>query len=230
MAIFWSRGGVVIAVAAAILAPLTAGIGPAAAAEPAAWKPDRGTTCDLGAWAGNEPKAGIDVRAAPSLQSAVLGQLPTADPPGGPEYDYSVLFRIIEANGDWLKITGASDDYNADETRQARPVYAGEGWIPADAARIGIQSGRGYQRPDAASARLVDLGSDWLTEMGRIRRIAACSGEWVLLDFTIDRRREAGGGLTEMRADQQTTGQAWFRGVCSSQETTCDMRSVDEGK
>ncbi|WP_302476951.1 hypothetical protein [Achromobacter aegrifaciens] len=26
----------------------------------------------------------------------------------------------------------------------------------------------------------------------------------------------------------RTRGRAWFRGICSSSETTCDMRSVDK--
>lgn len=79
-----------------------------------------------------------------------------------------------------------------------RPVYRGEGWIEAGDAQVGIQSARRYARPDAGSERLLDY------EMRN-------SAKWEPL-APKDRAR----------------GRAWFRGLCASAETTCDMRSVDQ--
>ncbi|CEJ16120.1 hypothetical protein BN1110_06471 [bacterium YEK0313] len=200
---------------------------PGPAATPAAWEPGRPTTCRFGAWTRNETAEPVAVHAEPSATSAVVGRLPTTGADGSTAYDYSVAFEITAATGDWLQISGATDANNANDDRAARPVYSGSGWIRADAARFGIQSARGYQRPDTASPRLVDLGTDWATELGTLTRILACADEWVLVDLTLHSRRGPGARLTTLPAAERQHRRAWFRGVCASEETTCDMRSVD---
>mgnify|MGYP000980185764 CR=1 FL=1 len=121
------------------------------------------------------------------------GAAPTKPAAGEPEYSYSVTFDVKQAQDGWLRIANASDAYNEEEypERAPRKLYKGEGWIRADDARVGIQSARGYAKPDAASQRLVDLGSDWLTEMGKIQGIRACHESWVLLDYLVDRIKAA---------------------------------------
>ena len=197
------------------------------AAAPAAWEPGRTTACRVGAWTRNETAEPITVHAEPSAASAIVGRLPTTGADGSTAYDYSVTFEITAATGEWLQISGATDANNANDDRAARPVYSGTGWIRADAARFVIQSARGYQRPDATSPRLVDLGTDWATELGTLTRILACADEWVLVDLTLHSRRGPGARLTELPAAERQHRRAWFRGVCPSEETTCDMRSVD---
>lgn len=200
----------------------------AMAASPQAEAPAGSTTCAFGAWA-NYEKPSITVREAPSANAKALGQIPTKPAAGEPEYSYSVTFDVKQAQDGWLKIANASDAYNEDEfpDQAPRKVYKGEGWIRADDARVGIQSARGYLKPDAASQRLVDLGSDWLTEMGRIQGIRACRGDWVLLDYLVDRKRSPQDEIVERAKGEQLAGRAWFRGLCDVQETTCDMKSVD---
>ncbi|WP_238890970.1 hypothetical protein [Achromobacter insuavis] len=198
------------------------------AANPQAEAPAGATSCAFGAWA-NYEKPSITVRDAPSANAKALGQIPTKPVAGEPEYSYSVTFDVKQAQDGWLKIANASDAYNEEEfpDRAPRKVYKGEGWIRADEARIGIQSARGYLKPDAASQRLVDLGSDWLTEMGRIQGIRACHEAWVLLDYLVDRKRSPTDEIVERAKGEQLAGRAWFRGLCDVQETTCDMKSVD---
>jgi hypothetical protein len=70
-----------------------------------------------------------------------------------------------------------------------RPLPAGEGWIPDDAAQIGIQAALGYANPDAASPLLLDIGDDWVTDMGWTGAIRGCSGDWLLVDYQIERAR-----------------------------------------
>ncbi|MEW8204820.1 MAG: hypothetical protein AB2746_01705, partial [Candidatus Thiodiazotropha taylori] len=61
--------------------------------------------------------------------------------------------------------------------------------------------------------------------MGRIRQVPARYNEWVLLDYSLAKQRNpqtlALKRLTETER-QTTRGRAWFRGVCASQETTCE--------
>jgi len=163
---------------------------PVIAASAQAEAPAGATTCAFSAWA-NYDKPSITVRDAPSASAKALGQIPAKPAAGEPEYSYSVTFDVKEARDGWLRIANASDAYNEEEypERAPRKLYKGEGWIRADDARVGIQSARGYAKPDAASQRLVDLGSDWLTEMGKIQGIRACHESWVLLDYLVDRKR-----------------------------------------
>lgn len=204
-------------------------LSPALQAEPvvkgSAWTPPGPTACRVSGWTTND-KPAILVRASPSASAKQVGALPTTrgDSPD-PEVDlYSVTFDVTEARDGWLKIRNASDAMSGSDRSPPRPVYQGEGWIAAGDAQVGIQSARGYARPDAGSERLLDLGSDWLTERATLRGIVACDSEWLLLDYEM--RHSA---TWELLAEKdRTRGRAWFRGVCASSETTCDMRSVDQ--
>ncbi|WP_447919226.1 hypothetical protein [Achromobacter aegrifaciens] len=196
-----------------------------AASNVAAWTPAGPTACSFSGWTTNE-KPAIQVRAAPSAKADVMGSLPTTRGDGpDPNIDYySVSFDVTEARDGWLKIRNASDDKTGDEQSKPRPVYRGEGWIEAADAQVGIQSARGYASPDAGSERLLDLRDDWLTERATLRGIAACEGEWLLLDYEMRNSDK----FEPLEPKDRTRGRAWFRGVCSSSETTCDMRSVDK--
>ena len=197
-----------------------------AASKVATWVPPGPTACNFSGWTTNK-KPVIQVRAAPSPQAETVGSLPTTrgDDPDPDHIDYySVTFDVSEARDGWLKIRNASDDMTGNEASRPRPVYRGEGWIEAADAQVGIQSARGYARPDAGSDRLLDLGSDWLTERATLRGIMACEGEWLLLDYEM--RQSENWEL--LAPKDRTQGRAWFRGICTSQETTCDMRSVDK--
>jgi hypothetical protein len=196
-----------------------------AAPKVAAWVPPGPTACSFSGWTANE-KPAIPVRASPSAQAEAVGSLPTTRGDGpDPDIDYySVTFDVTEARDGWLKIKNASDAMTGNEESRPRPVYQGEGWIEATDAKVGIQSARGYARPDAGSERLVDLGSDWLTERAALRGIVACQGEWLLLDYEMRQSEK----WELLAPNDRTQGRAWFRGICTSEETTCDMRSVDK--
>lgn len=204
-------------------------LSPALHAQPAekgsAWTPPGPTACRFSGWTTND-KPAIPVRASATASGKQVGALPTTrgDSPD-PEVDlYSVTFDVTEARDGWLKIKNASDAMSGSDRSPPRPVYQGEGWIAAGDAQVGIQSARGYARPDAGSERLLDLGDDWLTERATLRGIVACDGEWLLLDYEM--RNSA--TWERLAEKDRTRGRAWFRGVCASSETTCDMRSVDQ--
>lgn len=209
-----------------LLALATLALSPAliahAASNVAAWTPAGPTACSFSGWAADK-KSVIQVYAAPSPQAEVLGRLP-ATPGDDPGIDYyPVTFDVTEARDGWLKIKGASDAMTGNDESRPRPVYQGEGWIEAADAQVGIQSARGYARPDAGSERLLDLGSNWLTDRAKLLGIVACQGEWLLLDYAMEFSEKS----EPLAAKDRTRGRAWFRGICTSAETTCDMRSVD---
>ncbi len=187
--------------------------------------PQGSTTCSFSGWT-TDVKPFIQVRAAASPDAKAVGTLPTTRGESqAPNVDYySVTFDVTEARDGWLKIRNASDDMSGGDHNKPRPVYQGEGWIAAADAQVGIQSARGYARPDAGSERLLDLGHDWLTERATLQGIVACDGEWLLLDYEM----HSSATFERLEPKDRTRGRAWFRGVCSSAETTCDMRSVDK--
>ncbi len=186
------------------------------------------TTCRFDAWPSYRLTEPLAVRSRPMSGAPIVGTLPV-----GGDYPYSVMFAVLGTRSGYVRIDGASDAYNADAVDAAgralprRAVYSGAGWVAADAVTVRFQSGRGRSRPDPDAPSVIDLGDDWLTDMGRVDAIHGCSGEWVLVDYTIERRRDAGDRIVDIAAADRPTGRAWFRGLCAVEETTCDMPSAD---
>lgn len=197
--------------------------GAAFAAEPAAWVPPAETRCDLEGWTTDTDPAGLNVRAAPSARAAVVGTLPAYD--AGEGHLRTSRFSIRGSAGGWLRIERGAE-YRVQDVPDEwpdRPAYAGSGWISGRHAGFAVQSARGYAKPDAASTEIVDLKSDWLTDLGAVDRIVACSGRWALVDFHLEHRRD-GDRLLDLtpREKSASPGRAWFRGICPIIETTCD--------
>jgi len=208
-------------------------VAPAFAQEPA-WVPSGETTCEIEGWSIDTDPKGTNVRAAPSVKARVVGKLP-AYAVRHDTYSFGIEFQIIGSHNGWLKITGAKDDPNR-SGKPLRRTYAGTGWIAGNLVRFGVQSGLGYAKPDAASARLLDLGfghkdhlgkisfdRDWLiSDRGEIERVVACQEKWALLDYRLIQQRDAKNNFVPLPAAERKRGRAWFRGICNSQDTTCD--------
>ncbi|ODB87413.1 hypothetical protein A3193_00350 [Candidatus Thiodiazotropha endoloripes] len=188
-----------------------------------AWVPTTETECRIEGWSKETHQHGLQVRSSAEMNAQVVGILP-AYVINFDSHNFGIEFQIIGSDRGWLKIRGAKDDPNRSKL-PIRATHPGIGWIPGEQVAFMVQSGSGHQRPDAESAKLLDLKGDWLTSMGKIVQVVACSGEWVLLDYSLGRARNpqtlALKRLTEAerRASQ---GRAWFRGVCANQETSCE--------
>jgi hypothetical protein len=188
-----------------------------------AWVPTAETECAIEGWSKETHQPGLEVHASAEKNSEVIGILP-AYVINFDSRNFGVEFEIIGSYQGWLKIRGAKDD--PDRSHQPlRATYPGTGWIPSTSIDFMVQSASGHLRPDAVSPKILDLKGDWLTEMGRIERVIACSGEWVLLDYSlVSQRNQQTMGLKELTKTEQkaSQGRAWFRGVCANQETTCE--------
>jgi len=191
-------------------------IAPAFAQEPV-WVPSVETLCQIAGWSIDTDPKGTNVRAAPSAKARVVGKLPRYIE--NEEYRFGIEFEIIGSHNGWLKITGAKDDSDR-SGKPPRPTYAGMGWISGNLVRFVVQSGRGYVKPDATSARLLHLMYDeWLFGHVEIERVVACQGKWALLDYRLPDPTD---NLIPLPPAQRERGRAWFQGICNSQETTCD--------
>jgi len=87
--------------------------------------------CSVRAWVTDRDPNGLNVRRAPSAQSAVLAQLKPA-PDGVP-----VVLSVVEARAGWLKIGAA----HAGSTQ----VYADQGWVASALVATAL-------KPDATAA------------------------------------------------------------------------------
>jgi hypothetical protein len=193
-----------------------------AGAAESVWVPTEETSCKFTGWAIDRDPRGINVRAAPSSRAAVRGTLPPYV--RGPDRYFGVELDITGSHNGWLRIEAAKDDSER-SGRPPRATYSGAGWVHGSRVMFAVQSGAGYARPDMTSQQLVNLGDDWLTDMGKIRLIVACNEEWALVEFEIERRRNpVTEALEDLSAAERKASRrrAWFRGICWSQETTCD--------
>jgi hypothetical protein len=151
------------------------------------WVPSTETKCQIEGWSKEPHQNGLQVRSSTEKNAEVIGTLPgyviNFD-----SHNFGIEFDIIGSDHGWLKISGAKDDPNRSNL-PLRATYSGIGWIPGESVEFMVQSGSGYLRPDPESTKALDLKGDWLTSMGRIERVIACSGEWVLLDYSLSKQR-----------------------------------------
>ncbi|MGL4290307.1 MAG: hypothetical protein ACRCVA_28415 [Phreatobacter sp.] len=172
--------------------------------------------CDLRGWSIDADPRGMNVRAAPSAQARVLGQVPPArrvpahealgDEPVRSE------FTIAGFQAGWFlieKIQAPGVAYGESYPAHLPRPFAGRGWVSARLvggayANGGLPTGRLYLAPheDAASREALDESGRPLSVDGSPRRILACSGPWVLIET-------------------QTGMRGWWRGLCSNQVTNC---------
>ena len=183
-------------------------------------------SCSINGWTNNDFGADIQVRSAPVMDAAIIGQLPfTTNNSVDGNRIYSVRFDITGSVNGWLQIDNISDDYNARTTDRLAHTEVKSGWVPADSVRFRIQSARGFESPQQTVAKLIDLKDDRASDMGDIEKVIACEGQWVLIDFRIKYRREDDGRLVALSPDARTKHRAWFRGICGNEETACDIPS-----
>jgi hypothetical protein len=168
---------------------------------------ERGQSCRFEGWIESADPAALEVRAAPSPGAALVGRLPP--PERDEDYAFGTEFRVVEARGGWFRI---EDAYRWSQGRDM-PSTLPEGWIPGSALDFALQTDKAFEAPDPRS-RVV--ATSWQAADGAhtftYRLPSDCRGEWVRLLVTGRDGREQ---------------QAWVRGVCGMQATTCDGMQGD---
>ena len=172
----------------------------------------RGTEpCWVSAWSADRDPKGLNVRAEPSAQAKVLGQLapPMKDPDLGETLAKEV--SIIGYRSGWFLIDTRIE---ADEEKQGvragrKRWFEGRGWISArmvaaNTAHSGLGEHKLFAAPTPLAHWTIGRQQDGapLTGDSALARIHACSWTWALVD--------AEGGQ-----------RGWRRRLCSNQLTTC---------
>jgi hypothetical protein len=206
-------GPVEVASVADAPAPAESPVSVTRRAEPAEVYPvQAGTACAIrGGWSTDGDPAGLNVRAAPSVEAPVVGVLPP--PAYSPEFDrvMAVTFDVIETRGGWFRIANA---YRADDNASQASTLP-SGWISGRHVGFALQTDVAFAEPDPRSAVVAAawMDSDGALRLFEYRHPTECRGEWVRLRVTGHDRIER---------------QAWARGVCNGQETSCDGARGDD--
>ena len=167
--------------------------------------------------------AGLNVRAGPGTQFAVLGKVPqTVESESGMTSVAGPQFQVLGSAKGWLYVEsiGEEPDFTG---KPERPMYKGRGWISGKKVLANIQSTKGFVKPSAKSAIALNWDdAKWASAEVHDRHILACQGVWAQFQTfykTMDRTGKALG--------KEASVTAWFRGLCGHFETTCDGLESD---
>lgn len=166
--------------------------------------------CSFSGWSIDPDRAGLNVRAQPSSRARVIGRLPPPERNADADRSFAVEFDVVESRGGWFRIANAR---RWSDNAGQRPTLP-SGWISGRYLGFELQTDIAFAAPDPSSPR---VATSWREQGGggrffRYRHPSACRGEWVRLMVTAQDGRER---------------QAWVRGVCGSQETSCDGAGGD---
>jgi len=133
----------------------------------------------------------------------VVGRLPP--PQRVEDLDFATEFDVVEARNGWFRIVNAAPWQNEGSRSTGLP----SGWISGRFLDFQLQTDKAFAQPDAASAVVATSWRDSGGERHELgyRNPTACRGEWVRLTVT---------------GHDGRAREAWVRGVCGNQETTCD--------
>lgn len=160
--------------------------------------------CQIGAWSTDEDPNGLNIRAVPGADGAIIGNIP---PPTELEGDpFASEVSITGSQDGWFRISSAYfTDYYSDEQDQV--FFEGEGWVFGRYLGLEIEGRHLYAEPSRDAAVVIELWSPDSAEPHPfvLERLHACQGYWVEVEGTL--------------ADERIRG--WTDDTCSSQVTTC---------
>jgi hypothetical protein len=169
------------------------------------------TACSFGALANDHSREGLNIRAEPRADSAILGRLPVLENP----YREKVAaeLHVIGVRDGWFLIEGAGYPDNDFPKRPA--VYGGRGWVSGKLLTSQFRMMTLKAAPDENAADVVELVDDY-----GITAILDCKGDWVRIetplstkDYTLKPKLPSDGPTGAVRG--------WTQRPCTNQRTTC---------
>ncbi len=165
------------------------------------------TICRMSAWSSDPDPAGLNVRAGPGTDYAVIGRLPPPQDIGGMSFATEV--SIVGSRDGWFKIDAATInnyivDYGPD------PVFEGEGWVSGRLLALSIEGSGLFMEPSRHAPLALELSENSGLRQapdyfGFELELRACMGNWAEVEITDLGKRVRG----------------WTDNICSSQVTTC---------
>jgi len=170
--------------------------------------------CHFGALANDHTREGLNIRAEPRADSAILGRLPVIENPYHEKIAADV--HVIGVRNGWFLIENAGyGDY--DLPKNLPPVYAGRGWVSGKLLTSTLQTSILKAAPDENAATVVEF-QGWFDATAMLD----CKGDWVRIEtplstknYTLKPRLPSDGPKGTVRG--------WGQRSCTSQRTTCDF-------
>ena len=181
-----------------------------------------GPQCAAAGRSVDQDRAGLNVRAGPSVRDRVLGRLfSVLDEEAmhsGSNRRYGPIFAIREVRNGWVRITGAAAESEGLDG-EVRRNYTGPGWVSASMVEptiVSMQTGdpgtRGYAAPNGAVSDPDGLTNvERMHRFGQRPRLVGCSGFWVQLDYVRSGRLNANGRWVDFPVRERRQARAWFR-------------------
>ena len=162
-------------------------------------------TCQISAWSHAAAPGGLEIRAAPRPDAAIIGTLP---PPRHVEdFVFNTELEISGSKAGWFRIDQALVvDYLFDE--ETRTVFNGEGWVQGDHLGLLLNNWHLYEKPSLDAtvvASLVSTDGRAGPDSFVVEKLHACAGYWVEVEGHLLGAQHRG----------------WTGGTCSNQVTTC---------
>jgi hypothetical protein len=201
-----------VAVATALALTLSAQSSGVLAEEPQAKPlPPGVAACDIDALANDHTREGLNIRAEPRADSAILGRLPVLEN----RYHEKVAaeLHVIGVRNGWFLIEGAVYPDNDFPNRPS--VYGGRGWVSGRLLSTQFHMTTLKAAPDDNAADVVDVVDDYgATEF------LDCQGDWVRVEMPLSTKNNS---VTPKLPSDAPKGFArgWTQRPCANQRTTC---------
>jgi hypothetical protein len=167
--------------------------------------------CDFGALANDRTREGLNIRAEPRVDSAILGRLPVLENP----YHEKVAaeLHVIGVRNGWFLIEDA--DYPDNDFPKRPSVYGGRGWVSGKLLTTQFRMKTLKAAPDENAADVAEMVDDY-----GITAILDCKGDWLRIetplstkDYTLKPKLPSDGPSGTVRG--------WTQRPCTQQRTTC---------
>jgi hypothetical protein len=181
------------------------------------------TECNFGALSNDPDPLGLNVREAPDRNARVIGHVQT------PTYlsrDTKVLanVQVIGYKKGWFLVELGPYD-PADLPPHGPKPYTGRGWVAGNMLTTELLRDMLKQEPSEKSADVINLevdddrGNVSNPQAVKMRRILACSGDWVQVEIALVK------GMKPIITTDAPQGavRGWSNGTCTNQLTTCDF-------
>jgi hypothetical protein len=205
----WSGFAAVTALALALSAESLGVSGQEAKARPL---PPGVAACDFGALANDHTREGLNIRAEPRADSAILGRLPVIE--NAYHEKIAADVHVIGVRNGWFVIEDAGyGDY--DLPKKLPPVYTGRGWVSGKLLTTQLRMMTLKAAPDENAADVVEM-----VDYYGVTAILDCKGDWLRIetplstkDYTLKPKLLSNGPSGAVRG--------WARRPCTNQRTTC---------
>jgi hypothetical protein len=163
--------------------------------------------CDFGALANDQTREGLNIRAEPRADSAILGRLPVLENP----YHEKVAaeLHVIGVRNGWFLIEDAG--YPDNDFPKRPSVYSGRGWVSGKLLSTQFRSLTIKAAPDENAADVAEMADHY-----GITAILDCKGDWVRIEtphYTLKPKLLPNGPRGAVRG--------WTQRPCTNQRTTC---------